>query len=79
MCTDILELKSTLAGQAKSALTHYSGDFYTYENTVEEQRKNQARARVAYEKEKEKLREFISRSVAVANIVHVPSLISIGM
>ena len=61
MCTDILELKSTLAGQAKSALTHYSGDFATYENTVEEQKKAQGRARIAYEREKEKLREFLSR------------------
>ena len=50
-----------MAGQAKSALTHYSGDFATYENTVEEQKKAQGRARIAYEREKEKLREFLSR------------------
>jgi hypothetical protein len=31
------------------------------ENTVEENKIAQGRARVAYEKEKEKLREFISR------------------
>ena len=50
-----------MAGQAKSALTHFSGDFKTYEVTVEETKIAQGRARVAYEKEKEKLREFISR------------------
>jgi ATP-binding cassette subfamily F protein 3 len=61
VCTDVLELKSTLAGQSKSSLIHYSGDYDTYENTVEEQKKAQARLRVAYEKETEKLREFISR------------------
>eukprot|EP01036_Dinobryon_divergens_P029894 gene29894-39062_t len=34
VCTDILELKSTLAGQVRSALTHYSGDFQTYGKTT---------------------------------------------
>ncbi len=61
VCTDVLELRSTLAGQSKSSLVHYSGDYDTYENTVAEQKKAQARLRVAYEKEVEKLREFISR------------------
>ncbi len=61
ICTDILELKSTLAGQSKSALTHYSGDYSTYQNTLEENRIAQERLRLAYEKEKEKLQEFISR------------------
>ena len=42
-------------------LTHYSGDYATYGNTVAEQKIAQMRLRVAYEKEKDKLREFISR------------------
>ena len=61
VCTDIIEFKSTLAGQNKSSLIHYSGDFNTYENTKKELKIVQERARIAYEKEKEKLREFISR------------------
>lgn len=61
ICTDILELKSTLVGQATSSLIHYTGDFSTYMNTVEENKIAQARLRIAYEKEKEKLQEFISR------------------
>lgn len=61
ICTDILELKSTLVGHSKSSLTHYSGDYSTYQNTLEEQRIAQERQRLAYEKEKEKLQEFIAR------------------
>lgn len=61
VCTDVLELRSTLAGQSKSSLTHFSGDYDTYENTVAENKKAQARLRLAWEKETEKLREFISR------------------
>ena len=48
-------------GNSKSTLTHYSGDYATFVNTVAEQKIAQARLKVAYEKEKEKLREFISR------------------
>ena len=61
VCTDILELKSKLAGQSKSALIHYSGDYATYVNTVEEQKIAQQRLRIAFEKERDKLREFIAR------------------
>ena len=61
VCTDMIELRSTLAGQAKSSLEHFSGDFETFLNTVKERKVAQARMREAYEKEKEKLREFISR------------------
>jgi len=61
VCTDMLELRSTLAGQQKSTLEHYSGDYETFQNTLRDRRIQQARAREAYEKEKEKLREFISR------------------
>lgn len=61
VCTDVLELRSTLAGQQKSTLEHFSGDYDTFQNTLKERRVAQARAREAYEKEKEKLREFISR------------------
>jgi ATPase subunit of ABC transporter with duplicated ATPase domains len=61
VCTDILELKSTLAGSAKSTLAHYSGDYATYLNTLEEQKVAQARQRVAFEKERDKLKEFIAR------------------
>jgi ATP-binding cassette subfamily F protein 2 len=61
VATDILELKSTLAGQSTSSLTHYSGDFSTYTKTVQENKIAQERLRLSYEKEKEKLQEFISR------------------
>jgi len=61
ICTDVLELKSPLGGNSKGSLEHYSGDYATYENTVEEWKKQQTRAREAVEKQKEKLREFISR------------------
>jgi ATPase subunit of ABC transporter with duplicated ATPase domains len=61
ICTDILELRSVLAGQKKNSLEHYSGDYMTYLNTVEERKKFQERQRIAYEKEKDKLKEFISR------------------
>ena len=50
-----------LGGQKKSSLEHYSGDYTMYLNIVEERSIAQGRARVAYEKEKEKLKEFISR------------------
>ena len=30
-CTDMLELRSTLAGQKANTLEHYSGDYATYE------------------------------------------------
>jgi ATPase subunit of ABC transporter with duplicated ATPase domains len=61
ICTDIVELKSQLAGQSKSCLTHYSGDYSSYTNTVEEHRVAQHRLRVAFEKERDKLKEFIAR------------------
>ncbi len=61
ICTDILELRSLLGGQKKNSLEHYSGDYSTFEAVVEERNIAQARARAAYEKEKEKLKEFISR------------------
>lgn len=49
ICTDILELRSTLANQSSSSLVHYSGDFSTYEKTLREKKIAQARAREAYE------------------------------
>lgn len=61
VCTDILELKTVLGGQATSSLEHFSGDFATYQETCAQQRIVQARAFDAYEREKEKLREFINR------------------
>jgi ABC transporter len=48
-------------GQLKTSLEHYSGDYQTYQNTLAEKKIVQARAKVAYDKEKEKLKEFISR------------------
>ena len=51
----------THTGQLKTSLEHYSGDYETYQNTIAEKKVVQARARVAYEKEKEKLKEFVSR------------------
>lgn len=61
ICTDIMEFTSILAGQSKTALTPYSGDFANYEAVKEEQRIQQARLRAQYEREKEKLTEFIQR------------------
>jgi ATP-binding cassette subfamily F protein 3 len=61
ICTDIVELRSTLAGQKKTTLEQYSGDFSTFEAVVEERNLAQSRAREAFLKEKEKLKEFISR------------------
>lgn len=61
VCTDVLELRSTLAGQKSSSLTHYSGDYMTYVNTVEERRVAQTRAKAALDMKKDKLREFIGR------------------
>lgn len=79
VCTDVLELRSTLAGQSKSSLTHYSGDFDTYEQTVEENKKAQARLRLAWEKETEKLREFISREgKKYDNPAHQAQVCSVG-
>ena len=40
---------------------HYSGDYATYLNTLAEQKVAQQRLRVAFEKERDKLREFIAR------------------
>lgn len=61
VCTDILELRSTLAGQSTSSLTAYSGSYSTYEKTLAENRIAQQKNRENYEREKEKLIEFISR------------------
>eukprot|EP00602_Paraphysomonas_sp_CaronLab_P003067 CAMPEP_0185033886 /NCGR_PEP_ID=MMETSP1103-20130426/23279_1 /TAXON_ID=36769 /ORGANISM="Paraphysomonas bandaiensis, Strain Caron Lab Isolate" /LENGTH=757 /DNA_ID=CAMNT_0027570319 /DNA_START=75 /DNA_END=2348 /DNA_ORIENTATION=+ len=61
VCTDILELRSTLAGQKKGALTHFSGDYRSYEVTLEDRRRALARAKAAQELQKDKLKEFISR------------------
>jgi hypothetical protein len=52
---------SSHTGQLKTSLEHYSGDYQTYQNTLAEKKIVQARAKVAYDKEKEKLKEFISR------------------
>ena len=35
IATDIIELQSVINGRAKSSLTTYSGDFRTYEITIE--------------------------------------------
>jgi len=61
VCTDILELRSTLAGQSKSTLTAYSGDYQTYQTTLADNKKKLARDRLRQEEKKEKLKEFISR------------------
>jgi len=61
ICTDVLELRSTLAGQKKSSLTHYSGDYQMFVATVEEQSACQSRLKAALDMKKEKLREFIGR------------------
>mmetsp|Transcript_9168 Transcript_9168/g.9238 ORF Transcript_9168/g.9238 Transcript_9168/m.9238 type:complete len:786 (+) Transcript_9168:135-2492(+) len=61
VCTDILELRSVLGGHSKGSLVHYSGDYKTYECTVEERKKNIARLKYTQDIQKEKLKEFISR------------------
>lgn len=61
ICTDVLELRSTLAGQKRSSLMHYSGDYQTFVATVEERNACQSRLKAALDMKKEKLREFISR------------------
>jgi ATP-binding cassette subfamily F protein 3 len=61
VCTDVLEMRSPLAGASKSSLEHFSGDYRTYERTLHEKRLNLGRSREAVEKEREKLQEFISR------------------
>lgn len=61
VCTDILELRSTLAGQAKGQLTAYSGDYATYLVTLSDRKKTLQRAKAAQEIAKDKLKEFIAR------------------
>lgn len=61
VCTDIYEFKSTLVGHVRSELVHYAGDYASYECTKQEQMVAQVRLREQYEKEREKLQEFISR------------------
>jgi ATP-binding cassette, subfamily F, member 3 len=50
VCSDILEFRSTLAGQKKNSLDHYVMDYTSFEHELEERKLVQARARVAYEK-----------------------------
>lgn len=59
--TDILEFKSTLVGHSESSLTSYNGDYSNYVAVKEEEKIHQARLRAQYEREREKLTEFISR------------------
>ena len=61
VCTDVLEMRSPLAGANKSSLIHFTGDYHTYERTLKEKRVNLLRAKDTYEKDKEKLQEFIAR------------------
>eukprot|EP01031_Cornospumella_fuschlensis_P036708 gene36708-44529_t len=69
VCTDIIELKSIYSGGGGSgggagfrgSLTMYSGDYTMYMCIKEEHKINQARLREKFEKEKEKLTEFVSR------------------
>lgn len=61
VCTDILEMRSPLAGAKKGTLTHFSGDYRTYQTTLEERKKTLLRAKASQDMQKEKLKEFISR------------------
>lgn len=61
VCTDILELRSILGGQKKNSLTSYVMDYKSYEIELDDRNITQKRLKEAYEKEKEKLQEFISR------------------
>lgn len=60
-CTDILEMRSFLAGQQKNTLEHFPGDYFAFEKIVEERRVVQDRLRATYERERDKLKEFIGR------------------
>ncbi|CAE7461939.1 ABCF3, partial [Symbiodinium microadriaticum] len=61
VCTDVLELRSKLGGHKKGELTHYSGDYRSYEVTLEDRKRALARAKAAQDMKKEKLQEFIAR------------------
>ena len=61
VCTDILELRSTLAGQSKGSLTYFQGDYKTYESTLSDNKKKLLRDKLRQDEKKEKLKEFISR------------------
>jgi len=61
VCTDVLEMRTPLAGANKSSLIHFTGDYHTYERTLKEKRTNLLKSKDAYDKEKEKLLEFIAR------------------
>jgi ATP-binding cassette, subfamily F, member 3 len=61
VCTDVLELRSTLGGHKRGELTHYSGDYRGYEVQLEDRKKTQSRLKAAQEIQKDKLKEFISR------------------
>lgn len=61
VCTDVLELRSILGGHKKGELTHYSGDYRSYQVTLEDRKRTLSRLKAAQEMQKEKLKEFISR------------------
>lgn len=61
VCTDILELRTILSGYKKSSLTHYSGDYDSYQQTLAETKIAIRRQRAALELQKERLKEFVSR------------------
>ena len=61
VCTDILEFRSTLAGQRKNSLEHHSGDYMTFKRTKADRDAYLIRQKDANDIKREKLREFISR------------------
>ncbi len=61
ICTDILELRSVLGGQKKGSLTHFSGDYNSYQQILSEKKIAIRRELAAIEMQKEKLKEFVSR------------------
>ncbi len=62
LCSDILQLSSALVGPPRSSqLVHFGGDYASYKVTLAEQRALAARLREGYDKEKDKLQEFIRR------------------
>ena len=61
VCTDVLEFRSTLSGAKRSSLITFSGDYSTYERTLQEKRINLLRDRDAFERTRDHLQEFIGR------------------
>lgn len=61
VCTDILELRSKAAGQSRTQITQYSGDYTSYFKTLKEKNKAIVRQKHALELQKAKLKDFVTK------------------